>query len=243
MRKPLHIMAVGAHILDAEITCGMTLAKHSMQGDKITTVALTAGEGGHPEGMDIEDFRKMNIEGATKFAETLGGKFICMNYTDSGVPETEEIYDAFADLVRREKPDIILTHWSESYHEDHALTSKIVRIGVRRAAFVPSKTLPAHFVRSILYAENWEDEKGFIPYIYVDVTDSFELWREAVKNIYAATRSTYFDYLGYYDALSLTRGYRAAITNKECKRAECFALSEMDRFGMRQVKSDLSFDD
>ena len=42
MRKPIHIMAVGAHILDAEITCGMTIAKLSMLGDKITTVAITA---------------------------------------------------------------------------------------------------------------------------------------------------------------------------------------------------------
>ena len=242
MRKPIHIMAVGAHILDAEITCGMTLAKHSMLGDKITTVAITAGEGGHPDNIDIETFKKMNIEGATKFAKALGGNFICMNYPDSGVPETEEIYNAFVDLIRREKPDIILTHWCESFHEDHSLTSKIVRMGVRRAAYVPSKTLPPHFVRSVLYAENWEDAKDFIPFKYVDVTDSFDLWREAVQNIYASTRSTYFDYLGYYDALSLTRGYLAAIDKKDCKRAECFAISEMDRFGQKQIKNDLSFE-
>lgn len=241
MHKPLHIMAVGAHILDAEITCGKTLAKHYMLGDKITTVAITAGEAGHPENIDIEEFRKMNIDGATKFAQALGGNFICMNYRDSGVPDTEEIYDAFADIVRREKPDIILTHWTESFHEDHVITSKIVRMGVRRAAYVPSETLPPHFVRSILYAENWEDAKDFIPYTFVDVTDSFDLWKEAVQHIYAATRSTYFDYLGYYDALSLTRGYLAAIHQKGCKRAECFAISEMDRFGMKKIKNDLSF--
>lgn len=48
MREKLHIMAVGAHILDAELSCGKTLAKHALLGDKITTVAITAGEGGHP---------------------------------------------------------------------------------------------------------------------------------------------------------------------------------------------------
>ena len=40
------IMAVGAHTLDAQLTCGMLLAKHAMAGDRIVTVDITAGERG-----------------------------------------------------------------------------------------------------------------------------------------------------------------------------------------------------
>ena len=43
-----HIMAIGAHIGDAELTCGKTLATHAKKGDDITIVAITAGERGAP---------------------------------------------------------------------------------------------------------------------------------------------------------------------------------------------------
>ena len=38
------IMAVGAHTGDAQLTCGMLLAKHAMAGDRVIIVDLTAGE-------------------------------------------------------------------------------------------------------------------------------------------------------------------------------------------------------
>ena len=69
MEKKLHVMAIGAHILDAELSCGKTLAKHAMKGDKITTVALTAGEGGHPAEFSIEEFRKINIQKREKMGD------------------------------------------------------------------------------------------------------------------------------------------------------------------------------
>ena len=71
MREKLHIMAVGAHVLDVELSCGKTLAKHSLLGDKITTVALTAGENGHPAEFTKEEFRKVNMEGGKAFRRTI----------------------------------------------------------------------------------------------------------------------------------------------------------------------------
>lgn len=238
MREKLHIMAVGAHILDAELTCGKTLAKHAMMGDKITIVAITAGEGGHPAEFTVDEFRKINIEGATKFAAELGGNFICMNYPDASVPENEEIYNAMADIIRREKPDIILTHWDGSYHEDHILAPKIVRKAVRRAAF-SNGDLPPHSVKKIYYAENWEDMKDFVPYLYVDVTESYDLWYKAIQHIYLATHAKYFNYLGYYDTLSRLRGYLAAREMKDCVRAEAFCLGELDHFRLTDMRTAL----
>ena len=56
------IMAVGAHIGDAQLTCGMLLAKQAMQGDRVVIVDLTAGERGTPAGWTTPDFRKYNVE-------------------------------------------------------------------------------------------------------------------------------------------------------------------------------------
>ena len=235
MREKLHIMAIGAHIIDAELSCGKTLAKHSLLGDKITTVALTAGENGHPAEFTKEEFREVNIKGATAFAEALGGKFICLGYDDANVPESEEIYNNVAELIRKEKPDVILTHWEGSYHEDHFLAPKIVRKAVRRAGFSDGE-YPAHRVKHIYYAENWEDMKDFVPYLFVDVSgEAFELWNKAIDNIYLATHATYFDYKGYYEALSRVRGILAGRELHGCKRAECFAISDHERFRLTDI--------
>ena len=228
-------MAIGAHVLDAELSCGMTLAKHSLLGDRITTVALTAGENGHPAEFTKEEFREVNVKGATAFAEALGGKFICLGYDDANVPESEEIYNTVAELIRKEKPDVILTHWDGSYHEDHSLAPKIVRKAVRRAGFSDGE-YPAHRVKHIYYAENWEDMKDFVPYLYVDVTAAFDLWDKAIDNIYLATHATYFDYKGYYEALSRVRGILAGRELHGCKRAECFAISDHERFRLTDIK-------
>jgi len=217
-RKQKHIMAIGAHIGDAELTCGKTLAKHYKIGDKISTVAITAGEKGCPPHMDIDEFEKMNIESAKTFASMLGGESICLGYRDGFVPDNEEVRFKVADVIREKKPDVILTHWVKSIHKDHIATSKIVNDAIFYAAqpFIEREN-PPHFASGPYYAENWEDEDCFNPYIYVDVTEGYELWTEAIQKLWLSTNSPWFKYLEYYDGLSTSRG---RLIKK--KRAECF---------------------
>lgn len=229
------IMAIGAHILDAEISCGMLLAKHALLGDEIVTVALTAGENGRPATFTREGFRELNKRGAENFAKELGGKFVCMDYADSMLPETEELYNRLAELIRKEKPDVVLTHWEGSSHDDHNVTAKAVRRAVRRARYADGE-YPAHREIETYYAENWEDMDGFIPFLYLDVTEGYELWKKAVRHIYLATKAKYFNYLEYYDALSLVRGALAARRIPTCKRAVCFAITDEERARMFEVK-------
>jgi 3-deoxy-7-phosphoheptulonate synthase len=55
-KKPVSIMAIGAHIGDMELTAGEVLAKHAILGDKITLVHLTAGEKGNPPSMTVDEW-------------------------------------------------------------------------------------------------------------------------------------------------------------------------------------------
>ena len=62
------IMAVGAHTGDAQLTCGMLLAKHAMHGDRVVIVDLTAGERGTPgvrEEVCRKDRRGIHCSGHT----------------------------------------------------------------------------------------------------------------------------------------------------------------------------------
>ena len=215
-----HVMAVGAHIGDAELTCGKTLATHSVRGGMVTTVAVTAGERGFPPGRDMAEFKRHNIECASEFAKSLGGEFICLDYADGEAPDGEELRLKLCDIIREKKPDVVLTHWVNSMHKDHVTTSKAVADALFYAAlreFPGNLNLPPHWARGPYYAENWEDAAGFTPYVFVDVSEGYDLWYENIQKLWLTNNSPWFKYLTYYDALSKSRG---ALVKKE--RAECF---------------------
>ena len=221
-----HIMAIGGHIGDAELTCGKTLATHYVNGDKITTVAVTAGERGAPPGRDQQEFKEHNISCAAEFAKALGGEFVCLNYPDGEVPDNEEVRLNICDLIREKKPDVILTHWVNSFHKDHRNTSKAVDEAIFYASLKgfqrydkDGNELASHWARGPYYAENWEDADGFIPYIFIDVSKGYDIWYEHIQKLWLTNNSPWFKYREYYDSLSRSRGI---LIKKE--RAECFAV-------------------
>ena len=214
-----HIMAIGAHIGDMELTCGKILAKHSVMGDKITTVAMTAGERGCPPGYTIAEFREKNVKSAAEFAAMLGGESLVMDFRDGEVVESEEIKFELCDIIREKKPDILITHWKNSMHKDHITH-------FYAALKTMERELPSHWAKGPYFAENWEDTLEFDPYIYVDVTEGYELWDKAIRCLWLSINAQ-FKYLQYYDALSRSRG---CLIGKD--RAEVYAV---DPYSKKQV--------
>ena len=113
------IMAIGAHVGDMELTCGAYLASEYLKGNKIITVALTAGERGNPPHMSVSEYRKQKVQEAREFASSLGGESIVLDYMDGEVPDNEEIRFEIANLMRKYNVDICLTHFKNSMHKDH----------------------------------------------------------------------------------------------------------------------------
>ena len=124
--KPHTVLAIGAHIGDAELTAGALLATCAVQGGKAVTLALTAGEKGAPAGADIAEYRRSKIAEAEAFAADLGGEAIVLDYQDGLLPDNDEVRFAVCDVIRRVRPDIIVTHHGQSMHKDHAVCHKIV---------------------------------------------------------------------------------------------------------------------
>jgi len=218
---PRSVMAIGAHIGDMELTCGKTLAAHSVRGGRITIVAVTAGERGAPPGRDHREFAAYNKQCAAAFAQALGGAFHCLDYPDGEAPDNEELRRRLCDLIRAEKPGVVLTHWKESLHKDHAVTSRAVEDAVYYAALRGfERADPPHWAAGPYYAENWEDAPGFTPYVFMDVSAGYALWAEHIGKLWLTDNSPWFKYRDYYDALSRVRG---ALVHRD--RAECFAVS------------------
>jgi LmbE family N-acetylglucosaminyl deacetylase len=212
MSEPkMTILAIGGHVGDAELTAGGVLAHHSLKGDRIVTLALTAGERGVPAGQDMKEYREQKVNEAKTFAEMLGGESIVFEIPDGELQDNEEMRYRVCDVIREVKPNVIITHFKNSMHKDHMTTHRIVN-DARFFAGLGSfeRELPAHFAAKLYYAENWEDAVDYVPYVYVDFPkEAFDLWVRAVSTHWFVTGSKSFQYLEYYKHLMRVRGLEA----------------------------------
>ncbi len=203
----LHLVAFGAHAGDADFTCAAVVAKYVRQGHKATIVHVTLGEGGHPRMPRGEYAEQRKVE-ARAAADVLGAGLRCLPYEDGRLTASPETELAFCDLIRELKPDVVLTHWRGSLHQDHVLTHHLVCRGVLLARLSGVKrALPPHAVPSLYFAENWEDPQGFVPEVSLDVSDVFDTWIEAAsKHALFRGEVVSFPYQNYYKALAAVRG-------------------------------------
>lgn len=211
------ILAIGGHVGDMELTAGGVLASHSLKGDRIVTLALTAGERGVPAGQDMADYRAQKVREAEAFAGMLGGEAIVFDIPDGELPDDTDIRFKVCDVIRRVRPSIIITHFKNSMHKDHMTTHRIVndaRFFAGLASF--ERELPAAFAGKLYYAENWEDAVDYRPYVYVDFDqEAYDLWVKAVSTHWFVTGSKSFPYLEYYKHLARVRGIEARKTYAE----------------------------
>ena len=222
------ILAIGAHVGDMELTAGALLASCAVSGGHAVTLALTAGEKGAPAGADVAAYRQEKIAQAQAFMRDLGGEAIVLDHPDGLLPNNDAVRFEVCDIIRRVKPDIIVTHHACSMHKDHMACHAIVTDAWFYAAIAGfERELPPHFARTLYYAENWEDADGFKPYYYFDVTEAFPVWKEAIKELWLAEHSTSFKYLRYYEALSVVRGAKIRVDHATCFGIEDYAKRQI----------------
>lgn len=202
------VLALGGHIGDMDLTAGPTLAKMALEGDRAILLACTYGERGHPRQTPSE-YRTQKISEGEQFAEDIGAEFRTLDYSDGFLPDDDEAATQIADIIRAEKPDLLITHWARSIHRDHERTAVLAE----RARFLASlpleeNPLPKHGISQFLHADNWEDADGFVPDLYVPIPDeAFDIWRSAIQNQAFARGETYgFRYIDYYTALMTVKG-------------------------------------
>jgi len=200
------LMVVGAHAGDAEVTCGGLIAKLTRAGHEVVIVHMTLGERGHPK-LSEEEYAVQKRREAEEVARILGAKPVFLPYKDGELPVSSEVKFQLCDLIRDYRPEILVTHWRGSIHRDHGNTYRNVMDALFYAALPAIKReKPAHWVRRVFFTENWEDPRGFRPNVYVDISDVFEVWREAASAYAFARGETGFPYIEYYTCLFRIRG-------------------------------------
>ncbi|WP_031539364.1 MULTISPECIES: PIG-L deacetylase family protein [unclassified Bacillus (in: firmicutes)] len=207
MTKQIHLVIVGAHCGDGEIQAGAIAYKYAKAGHKVTFLHLTAGEKGNPSHISVEEYRKQKIAESEKVAEILGADTITLDYKDAELTFNDEIIIHVATLMRKLKPTLVITHWINSMHPDHAICPRIIQAAQLKAGLsgFDLEGLAPHYY-GYLHSENWEDMDGYVPDIFVDVSEEYDTYLSALSNYWFIMNSASFRYYDYYEALGTVRG-------------------------------------
>jgi LmbE family N-acetylglucosaminyl deacetylase len=202
------MMAIVAHPGDALFTMGATVAQHIQNGGTGSFVSLSLGEKGAPRNIPLKEYGELQRAAMEKAAKILGADFTLLPYPDAEIPGSNAIALEICDLIRKEKPAIVVTHWNGTWHKDHLHCHLIVNDAIFYADLATlQRTLEAHTVQKLYYAENWEDITNFQPEVYLDISAVFDKWMEACDAFPMWRGQTgFFRYNDYYRSLATLRG-------------------------------------
>lgn len=223
------VVAVGGHIGDMELTAGPVLAKVALESGRAIIIDATYGERGHPT-LTPSDYREQKVHEARFFAETIGAELVLLDYSDGFLPDSEEVAEQVADVIRRARPDVLVTHWVRSMHRDHVRAAAAATRGAFLAS-IPIEEIdtPRFSVPTTLHVENWEDMDGFEPDVFYTIPDeAYQLWRTGIQEHAFARGETYgFRYIDYYSALMQVKGCLVG-----ADRAVAFRSAQSERFAL-----------
>jgi LmbE family N-acetylglucosaminyl deacetylase len=205
---PGKLMAIAAHPGDGMFTMGAALAQQIEHGGAGVLLSLSMGERGAPKDIPVLQYGEMQRMATEKAARLLGAEAIFIPYPDAEIPFDEESALRVADLIRQQKPEIIITHWSGSWHRDHRNCYLIVRDAIFFAGLATlTRSNPPHSVKALYYADNWEDADNFSADTYVNIEAVYDKWLQAC-DFYPmwCGQTGFFRYNDYYSSLAVMRG-------------------------------------
>jgi len=204
--KKMKIVVVGAHPDDPETICGGLMALYSSLGHEVVSVYFTRGEAGI-EGKSHEESARIRTAEALSACEILKVRPEFIGQIDGNCEITKERYAPLLDLFKKEKPDIILTHWPIDSHRDHRICSVLVydawlNMGRKSALYYCE-------------AMSGTQSQNFNPTDYVDITSVVKQKHKACfAHVSQELEETYKDHHG---KMELFRGMEFG-----CEYAESF---------------------
>jgi LmbE family N-acetylglucosaminyl deacetylase len=130
----MHILYIGAHPDDCDLSCGGSAALFARRGDHVKFVSVTNGDRGH---MAPEYVADRSLLAARRMAENeravraFGGTFECMGVHDGAVYVTEPLTEQMVRVIRSwgpegHGPDLVLFNRHNDYHRDHRYAAQLV---------------------------------------------------------------------------------------------------------------------
>lgn len=219
-----NVLAIAAHPGDAFFAMGALVAVATHLKGTGNFLSLSLGERGSAK-TPAEQYRQSQQQASEKAASALGAKALFLHYPDGEIPVNDEAKFAVCDLIRQCRPSTIVTHWKGTWHKDHRACYEIVQDAIFYAG-LPAivRQQPAHNVRKLYFASNWEDAVSFSADTYVDITPVCDDWLNACSMFPMWKGENGFRYNDYYSSMAVAHG---CLSN--FKRAAALMSSEEQR--------------
>ena len=190
------ILAVHAHPDDVEILAAGALARLSATGHKVLIVSLTPGDCGSRD-LSPEAVSAVRRREATAAARHIGAAYRCLEFHDLAIFNDDSSRRRVTELLRAERPDVVLTASPVDYMCDHEAASALVRDACfassvpnyATSAASPAPALPAiphlYFMDPIAGVDR--EGRPVMADFYVDLERHFEI-KQAMLAEHASQR-------------------------------------------------------
>ncbi len=177
------VLAIHAHPDDLEFQCAGTLALLKQRGCDILMATMTPGDLGSAE-LPPEAISRVRKAEAAKSAELLGAEYQCLEFRDLSICFDNDSRHRVAEVLRRAKPDLVITAPPVDYMSDHEITSRLVRDACFNAS------VPHYSTRQ------WDPAAPLtkIPYLYyVDALEGMDYFGNPLKPEFVVDVSSTFE--------------------------------------------------
>jgi LmbE family N-acetylglucosaminyl deacetylase len=206
-----NVLAIGAHPDDIEFGCFGTLKKHKNAGDNVIMLVMTQSDVKDAHTGQVTRNSSVSVQEALDASKLLDCELVLGPFEDTKVPFDAASVAFIEDIIKKNKIDIVYTHWAGDTHQDHINT-----LAATMAA--------ARLIKNVLCYEQVPLPRITTTYpvanYYVDVTDTINFKLEGC-NAHKSQVDKFmlhgFDIIDGIETLAKFRGNQAGV-----KYAEAF---------------------
>ena len=121
-----NVLVIHAHPDDIEMLAGGTMARLAERGHKLTFVTMTAGDCGSRD-HGPEEIAAIRRAEAADAASVVGARYDCAEFKDMSIYIDDASRRRVTEMIRRYRPDLVITASPNDYHCDHEATGILVR--------------------------------------------------------------------------------------------------------------------
>jgi len=203
MDLELDILVIGAHPDDAEIGCGGTIAHYKKRGKNIGILDLSNGE---PTPFGTVEKRMAEAKAASEILHL--DIRITLDMVNRYIENTIENRKKVSEVIRKYKPNILITHSSNDWHPDHIACHQIVNTAKFQAKLTKTESeYPEFSPKYVFYFDHshLKDKNRKLDFL-IDISDSIEEKINALK-VYKSQFVDNQKYLRIFDYIRERAGY------------------------------------
>ncbi|MFD0480205.1 PIG-L deacetylase family protein [Nonomuraea thailandensis] len=120
----MNVVCVFAH-QDDEMRCLGTLLRLRDAGCRIVFVCITRGDKGLPFD-PLADAVRVREREMLAVADAFAAEYVCLGREDGFAEDNASLRRDLIRTLRRMRAELIFTHWTADYNDDHVVTAKAV---------------------------------------------------------------------------------------------------------------------